>query len=134
MQLFFWFCVWRVKTQNSKKTVKIALTDSLLEAHNMARLHSFTQSDNQLTCLWEQERFVWTPERTQQMRMFTKMLKALLRADEIEIFIDKGARRFPKPIEYHKLPTREGNGEEQTDYQLGVGNTLVHVTRTCYTP
>jgi len=66
------------------------------------------------------------------MRLVSKLLAALLRAYEIEIFVEKCVRRSSKPFEYHKLPTREGNGEEHTDYQLRVGKYIVYLTRICY--
>ena len=119
-----------VKPQNMEKIIKIALTNALLEAQNMARKHSFTQPDDQLTCLWEQERFVWTPERTRQMR---KILKALFVADEIDYFVSPTTRCCPTLIRFRKQ-TRESGGHSETDYELWVGKKLVELSSSCYSP
>ena len=119
-----------VKPLINKKIIKIALTNALLEAQNMARKHSFTQPDDQLTCLWEQERFVWTPERTRQMR---KILKALFVADEIDYFVSPTTRCCPTLIRFRKQ-TRESGGHSETDYELWVGKKLVELSSSCYSP
>ena len=98
----------------------------------MPSLQYFNQPDDQLTCLWEQERFVWIPEGTQKCawsqncwQHFSEHMKSksLLRnvLDVLQSHLNITSYRRGK-----------ANGEEHTDYQLRVGKYIVYLTRICY--
>jgi len=76
---------------------------------------------------WERERFVWRYKRTLAMR---GLLKAALRAKDIDIFVQKEHGRMPTVLDIQRHPPRQCEGGMVTDYELRYLRTVVYASIT----